>query len=243
MIRPLPVFMLLLLAGLLAPAALAHPAVGIVRDNDGNIFYSDTANVWRIDPHGAKAIVVPNVHTDAITARSGLREAYRDFFFTRDRNGNMYWLEKTSPVTIFRRSPGGPVQTLAQVTLHDPGWLSATADGDVLIADGPALYRINAAGKVQKLSSTLSDSSAERYAIMGAWKDSTGNIYVAVYGDSQVKKIDPSGRISTALTSAFSWSPTGGCSAPDGSLWVLENSKTNVQRVRHIAPDGKEQIF
>ena len=54
---------LFILVGMLASAAMAHPAVGIVRDSDGNIFYSDTANVWRIDPHGAKSIAVPNVHT------------------------------------------------------------------------------------------------------------------------------------------------------------------------------------
>jgi sugar lactone lactonase YvrE len=92
------------------------------------------------------------------------------------------------------------------------------------------------------LSSALS-TSQERYAIMGAWKDAAGNIYAAVYGDSQVKKIDPAGRITTVATSASSWAPTGGCSAPDGSLWVLETSKTNAQRVRHITSDGKEQIF
>ena len=271
-----------ILVGMLASAAMAHPAVGIVRDSDGNIFYSDTANVWRIDPHGAKSIVVPNVHThelwldsagnlygehlwytgnathkwahrvwkldrngrltDAIPARSGLREDYRDFFFARDHNGNMYWLEKTSSVIVFKRAPDGPVQTLAHLALSEPGWLSATPDGDVLIANGAALYRINAAGKVKVLSSTLS-LSAERYAVMGAWKDGAGNIYAAVYGDSQVKKIDPAGHISVVSTSASSWAPTGGCSAPDGALWVLETSKANAQRVRHITSDGKEQIF
>src|SRR5260221_11330317 len=58
--RMLTLFMLI---GVLAALTLAHPAVGIVRDSDGNVFYSDTANVWRIDAHGAKLIVVRNVHT------------------------------------------------------------------------------------------------------------------------------------------------------------------------------------
>ena len=101
---------------------------------------------------------------------------------------------------------------------------------------------MNAAGRVQIVSSSLSESR-ERYAIMGAWKDNAGNIYVADYGSSAVKKIDAAGHVSTVAASASSWAPTGGLSAPDGSLWFLENSKSNVQRVRHVGPGGKEKIF
>src|SRR5688572_4814074 len=41
----------------------AHPAIGIVIDRSGNIYYSDLTHVWRVAPNGAKAIVVPNVHS------------------------------------------------------------------------------------------------------------------------------------------------------------------------------------
>src|ERR1044071_3205862 len=267
---------------LVAAGARAHPAVGIVRDRVGNVFYSDTARVWRINPQGVKSIAVDNVHThelwldaegnlygehlwyegdvthkwahrvwklapngtlsDLIPARSGLREDYRDFFFARDRNGVMYWVEKGPPANIHKRAPGGPDQVLAQLSLSQAGWLSGMPDGDVLVADGSALYRINTTGQVDILSASLSESH-ERYAIMGAWKDGTGNIYVADYGSSAVKKIDAAGHVSTAAASAPSWAPTGGLSAPDGSLWILENSKSNVQRVRHVEPGGKEKIF
>ena len=281
-------FVFLSFVFLMPAAARAHPAIGIVRDRDGNIFYSDIARVWRINPQGVKSIVVDNVHThelwldaednlygehlwyegdathkwghrvwklarngtlsDLIPARSGFREDYRDFFFARDRNGVMYWVERgppvetDRPVNIHKRAPGGPDQILAQISLHQAGWLSAMPDGEVLVADGPALYRINATGRVHLVSASLSESQ-ERHAIMGAWKDDPGNIYVAVYGSSAVKKIDAAGHVSTVATSASSWAPTGGLSAPDGSLWILENSKSNVQRVRHVEPGGKEKIF
>ncbi|HEV8660923.1 MAG TPA: hypothetical protein VGS96_20145 [Thermoanaerobaculia bacterium] len=51
------------LASAISCAALAHPAVGIVVDSRGNIFYSDLHHVWRIAPDGSKSIAVPNVHT------------------------------------------------------------------------------------------------------------------------------------------------------------------------------------
>jgi hypothetical protein len=154
----------------------------------------------------------------------------------------MYWLERTTPVTIFKKSPGGPVETLAHLPLGDAGWLSATPEGDVLVADDSSLYLVSAAGEIRNLSSGLS-TSRERYAIMGAWNDRAGNIYAAVYGNGQVKKITPAGEISVFATSAPSWAPTGGCSAADGSTWILEASKTNAQRVRHVTQDGKERVF
>ena len=52
-----------LLLAFLAPAAHAHPGVGIVRDRAGNVYYTDLTHVWRIAPNGRKAIVVRNVHT------------------------------------------------------------------------------------------------------------------------------------------------------------------------------------
>ena len=47
----------------LAGRAAAHPGIGIVRDTRGNVFYTDLANVWRIDLSGARTIVVRGVHT------------------------------------------------------------------------------------------------------------------------------------------------------------------------------------
>jgi hypothetical protein len=46
-----------------ALAVLAHPSVGVVIDSHGNVYYSDLAQVWRIEPDGTKSVVVPNVHT------------------------------------------------------------------------------------------------------------------------------------------------------------------------------------
>ncbi|HSB63141.1 MAG TPA: hypothetical protein VLJ18_03200 [Thermoanaerobaculia bacterium] len=53
----------LLLLVTLAGSAAAHPGIGIVRDGRGNVFYTDLANVWRIDPAGVKTIAVARVHT------------------------------------------------------------------------------------------------------------------------------------------------------------------------------------
>ena len=41
----------------------AHPGIGIVKDRQGNIFYTDLKQVWKIDPSGSKTIAVKGVHT------------------------------------------------------------------------------------------------------------------------------------------------------------------------------------
>ncbi len=52
-----------LLLLLIARAAEAHPGIGIVMDSRGNVYYTDLANVWRIDRNGGKRIAVHGVHT------------------------------------------------------------------------------------------------------------------------------------------------------------------------------------
>ncbi|MEO1262522.1 MAG: hypothetical protein AAFZ15_27185 [Bacteroidota bacterium] len=41
----------------------AHPGIGIVSDDAGNIFYTDLNHVWKVTPDGNKSIYIPNVHT------------------------------------------------------------------------------------------------------------------------------------------------------------------------------------
>lgn len=41
----------------------AHPGIGIVKDSNGNIFYTDLTHVWKILPEGNRSIAVRNVHT------------------------------------------------------------------------------------------------------------------------------------------------------------------------------------
>jgi len=53
-------FLLLLLFSL--PVA-AHPGIGIVIDHQGNVFYTDLRQVWKITPSGQRSVAVPGVHT------------------------------------------------------------------------------------------------------------------------------------------------------------------------------------
>jgi sugar lactone lactonase YvrE len=43
--------------------ALAHPGWGIVQDSRGNVFFTDTIQVWKIAPDGKVSLAVGRVHT------------------------------------------------------------------------------------------------------------------------------------------------------------------------------------
>lgn len=84
----------------LASSATAHPGVGIVMDRQGNVFYTDLKQVWKISPQGKKSIAVRNVHTHELCL---------------DSDGNLYgehlWYEGEATdrwgYRVWRLSPDG----------------------------------------------------------------------------------------------------------------------------------------
>jgi hypothetical protein len=59
--RPLQVLCAILL--LFCYPAPAHPGIGLVIDSKGNIYYTDTKQIWKQTPEGQKTIAVPAVHS------------------------------------------------------------------------------------------------------------------------------------------------------------------------------------
>jgi len=114
-------------------------------------------------------------------------------------------------------------------------------DGTVLVADHGTLVRISREGKVEQPALAVAENK-ERYSIMGTWSDK-GDIYVAVYGDAAVKRISHDGKVTNVAASPAGWQPTGGLTAPDGALWILETSPANAQRVRCVGRDGVSRVF
>ena len=53
----------LLILLLSVATAQAHPGVAIVQDSRGNVFFTDTKQVWKITPDGKKSVAVADVHT------------------------------------------------------------------------------------------------------------------------------------------------------------------------------------
>ncbi len=92
-----------LLATLLVAAALhAHPAIGIVADTAGNIFYSDNVHVWCIAPDGTLSIAVANVHTHELWLDSDGNLYGEDLWYEGERTNR--WGHR-----VWKRSPNGNI--------------------------------------------------------------------------------------------------------------------------------------
>lgn len=136
---------ILLLAAL--PAA-AHPGTGIVEDAQGNIYYTDLEQVWRLAPDGTRTVAVPDVHT---------HELYLD------EAGNLYgehaWYEGEATHgwgwRAWRRSPDGAIADVVQPTRGFRTHYSFVRDsaGNMYSADSEGfVVRRTPAGTVSRLS-------------------------------------------------------------------------------------------
>jgi len=193
--------------------------------------------VWRRAPDGAVADVVP--------AREGFRT---DYSFVRDAAGNMYSSAAADPSgaprpTAFRRrAPDGTVTTIAQCRdCRNVRWMTATPDGTLYFTDTGDLREVSPRGQIRTLARNLAAGARsvpqreDWRLVMGLWTDAAKNVYVAVYGLRQVKRISPDGRVEVVATSKFPWAPSGGLIARNGDLWLLESTFWNAVRVRHVA--------
>jgi hypothetical protein len=247
----------------LACTAFAHPPVTVVIDSRGNVYYSDLSQVWRVAADGTKTVVVSNVHTHELSLdardnvfgehlwyegdhtkkwghyvwkRDGAGRVTRikpassgflsDYGFARDRAGALYWPQRDKG-EIRKRTADGKVTRVAG-ELKGMAWLHATPSGTLYVVDGGDLVRV-VNGRATRIARQIARKP------FGIWTDAAENIYVADYATREVKRVTPSGAVSTYVTSTLPWAPVGGAFARNGDLWLLEASMTNEVRVRKIA--------
>lgn len=178
-----------IVCGLLCVAA-AHPAVGIVADSSGAIYYSDTVHVWRIDPTGSKTIAVPNVHTHQLWIDPqgnlyGEHLAYHDPALP----GGVQWTHR-----VWKRSPAGQI---THVIPDRPGFLTDYKDFSFQRDARGAMYWCTANGVVQRRARP--GAPLEAVASLGrqnlGWMSvlADGTVFVSDHGS--ILRVSPGGRI------------------------------------------------
>jgi hypothetical protein len=178
----------LLLAALLllfAASARAHPAVSVVFDSHGNVYFSDLKQVWRLMPGGAQSVVVPNVHThelymDAQDNLYGENLRYDDprflhYFWRRTPDGRVERIVpehetfkgEVDPSFVRDRAgnqywaqrPNGPIMknsaVLARGNFRDIRFMTATPDGTVYFIDTFDLMRVTPDGRLSTVARGL----------------------------------------------------------------------------------------
>ncbi len=226
-------------------------AGGIAVDSGGNLFIADANRVRKVSPNGIITTVAGNgtfgfsgdggPATSAEVAPNGLAVDGSGDLFIADAN-----------VSIRKVSPAGIITTVAQVYGHDSSGqmcgtsgLAADSAGNLFVSDF-SCARISkvgvdgmttvVAGSANRTSSFSGDGgpaiNAQLSQPSDVAVDGGGNVYIADFGNGRIRKVLPSGIITTAVGPGLNY-PLGVAVDTSDNLFI-----TDINRILKVSPDG-----
>ena len=245
-------------------AARFYQPTGVALDALGNVYVADAENnrIRKIAPTGAVSTLAGN-GTSGLT--NGIGTAAQ-FFSPRavavDASGNVYVADGANHV-IRKITPAGDVSTLAgsgaygfadgdgtAAQFYFPKGIAVDASGNVYVADdiNHRIRKITPTGTVSTLAgSTLGSTDGDRTAAkfnrpMGIAVDASGNLYVADAANHRIRKITPTGIVSTLAGSTAGHedgtgsnaefnTPTGLSVDTSGNVYVAEDENGTIRKI------------
>ena len=193
-----------------AVEAQLHSPTGVAVDADGNLFIADSSNrrIRKVDPSGT------------ITTFAALPGAPRGMEF--DAAGNLFYADSTKS-SIRRVDPSGAITTIAGVGrwgfggdggpatrahLAAPSDVAVDAAGNLYIADenNHRIRKVDSTGIITTIAGSgdwgfAGDGGPAVEARFdrprGVAVDAAGNVYIADHGNHRIRRVDPSGTITT----------------------------------------------
>jgi sugar lactone lactonase YvrE len=247
---------------------------GVTVDSAGVTYIADTGNgtIRRITVDGAP--VVAGSASSAYGSADGNGAAARFFEpagLAFDSTGHLFvadagnaTIRKISPLldvsTLAGRvSPGTTEGAATSARFGRPSGVARDGDGNVYVADtlNHTIRKITPAGVVStfaglagELGQTNGNGSNARFVFpAGVAADPMGNVYVAEPSPSTIRKITPSGDVSTLATLYFSNIPGGTpvAARPEGlavdSSGTIYVAGTGIHTIIKITPSGAASTF
>jgi len=221
---------------------------------DGKEFHG---SAWKASPEGVVTGLAPAAPN-------------RGFSPIVDPEGNAYTMSADNHLRqksqILKVTPKGEISVLAgsewgyadgrgdKAKFRNFGDMAWGPDGALYVTEGGNVRRVGMDGTVTTLARGLTDDASREkppfFGLMGIAVDRRGAVYVADYGNRQIRKIAPGGAIVTFGRSRWPWRPTGVAVSGD-DVYVLEHVQApgfladleGSPRVRKIHPDGKSVLL
>jgi outer membrane protein assembly factor BamB len=210
----------------------------IARDTSGNLYVADTLNhtVRRVTPAGAVTTIAGSAGQSGSTDGSGTAARFNSpSGIAVDSSANVFIADTTNNTIRRIAANSTTVTTLAGLSgvtgssdgegsgalFNRPTGLAIDSAGNVYVADtgNSAIRRVTPAGSVSTFAGLPSIAGMQDGTAFGAYFnqpqaiafDSAGNLWVADTGNSALRRISTSGRVTTlSLTTGSGGGSTGG---------------------------------
>ncbi|RKR84506.1 RHS repeat-associated protein [Mucilaginibacter gracilis] len=250
--------------------------LGAAVDATGNVYVADAGNhqIYKITPAGTKTLLAGGGYTGFTNGNGSSALFYHPVGMAVDASGNVYVADEDNHA-IRKIDPSGNVTTFAGTgsqgstngyrtysSFYYPCGVAVDASGNVYVADtyNNLIRKIDAvSGNVTTLAGTGtagwldgSGSTAKFNQPFSIVVDASGNLFVTDRSNHRIRKITPTGVVSTVAgsgtatfadgsgTAASFSAPTGLTLDQAGNLYVTDE---NNQRVRKIDASGNVSTF
>jgi streptogramin lyase len=260
-------------------AARFNGPYGVAVDGAGNVYVAEIFNqtIRKITPAGVVTTLAGAARSTGSADGTGAAARFNGpYGVAVDGSGNVYVADNFNN-TIRKITPAGVVTTLAGTAgptgsadgtgaaarFNSPRGVAVDGSGNVYVADTSnyTIRKVTPAGVVTTLAGTTgSIGSADRTGAaarfnnpFGVSVDGSGNVYVADYSNSTIRKITPAGVVSTLAGTAGSTGSTDGTGAAarfynpwgfavggSGNVYVAD---TWNHTIRKITPAGVVSTF
>ena len=255
-----------------AAASFQNPD-GVATDSAGNVYVAEPVNhiIRKITPDGVVSTLAGTAGVFGFTDATGAAASFQSpTGVAADSAGNVYVADLGNS-TIRKITLAGAVSTLAGMagvrghadgigaaaSFRYPDGVATDSAGNVYVADtgNYTICKITSAGAVSTLAGTAgvghadgAGAAASFQSPYGVAADNAGNVYVADFGNSTIRKITPAGAVSTlagtagvrghvdGIGAAASFqSPFGVAADSAGNVYVADLGNSTI---RKITPAG-----
>lgn len=216
----------------------------LAADADGNVYAIGNNRVLKIKRDGTSAVFAGSGQSGSADGNG----TSASFSFLRGiaiANGNVYVVDASG---IRKITPSGDVTKFVTTpSLTNPSFLTSDPAGNLYaIQDTHSVVKVTPAGVLLPLAGSATPGSANGNGAAAAFSypqglaaDGNGNVYVADLFNYMVRKITPTGDVSTLMSNSmngFFTSPTAVGADVAGNVYVAD---MNNSVIRRISPSGQ----
>ncbi len=239
---------------------------GVAVDGSGNVYVADRGNhkIRKVSPSGVVSTLAGSGSQGSVDG-TGIDASFNfPIGVAVDGSGNVYVSDRGNN-KIRKISPSGVVSTLAgsgfqgsvdgtgsAASFNSPTGVAVDGSGNVYVADqyNHKIRKVSPLGVVSTVAGSGSQSSVDGTGIAASFDaptgvavDGNGNVYVADYGNHKIRKVSPSGVVSTLAGSGSLGSVDGTGSAASfsypfgvavdgsGNVYVADQSSNLIRKV------------